>query len=129
MKNFIILFLVFWCSNVHAREIFIRPLDGGTQIVNGVGECDGSKDAAKSADKKCAYKEYSSEVGIVSKDGDQITLGGLMPTQEKPVITVKLSNVYATSAQYAKDPEKYKKMIRSGKRVFIDQSFELSVRK
>lgn len=118
MIYFFILFVLF-SVNANAKDIYIRD-DGGIPVT----ECDGSADKAKSADKKCAYRTYYSDVKVTTASSDNIVV-----RRGSYSISIKASSTYVTTQQYAISPDKYKDLVKKGNRVFIDQSFELVLKK
>lgn len=112
----LILFVCLALTVIHAyaRDIWVRP-DGGTLIVNGVGECDGSVNLPKNATKKCAATGASLEMTYSPTAGDYILIGA-----GKWQVTVREPTQWITMDQFVKNPTLYTdKIKKKGTKVII----------
>lgn len=91
----LILFLLV-SVNAESADYFIRD-DGGTAT-----ECSGLVNAAKKADKKCAWNYFSKDIVFSATNTDTITIakGRFTVIVRKPNIDVPLATLLASPSQY-----------------------------
>lgn len=124
MFNRILPLIIFLLVSINAEsaDYFIRD-DGGTAT-----ECSGLVNAAKKADKKCAWNYFSKDIVFSATNNDTITIakGTFNVSVRQPDIWVPVSTFVASPLQYIQ-------AVKSGRKVFFKDlggmAWELQLRK
>lgn len=114
MRNKLLILILVLIPSVCFAQVYVRD-DGGTPIINGVGECDGTVDAPKSADKHCAYSSIYREMTADQNKIDDIIIG-----KGTFAISIRRPPVWISMTEFIANPKKYTDMAKSGRPVYIN---------
>lgn len=108
--------------NAESANYFIRD-DGGSPT-----ECNGLVNAAKKADKKCAFNGYWKSVTYSATSTDTITIG-----KGTFVISVQPPDIWIPMSTFVASPLQYINAVKNGRKVFFNElggvAYELQLRK
>lgn len=110
---FLLMILLLLPISVNAANLYIRD-DGGIPILNGVGECDGTLDKAKSNDKHCAYNFYYQQMIAQTKNTDNIII-----SKGTFNVNVGVPDLWITEDQFYSNTKYYMNQVDRGRKVFL----------